>query len=641
MDFLNINNRKHFSVSERIDNKSCSFQHNNTDDTDSEPDTVKIPTELLGVLKSNIKNSDLQNDIIQKKLDEIEKKHNIKIIYACEVGSKAWGSDSRNSDFDIRYIYVSNKSHYINEPQKDFIKNELNDEFDIYGFDLSKILESLQKQHYNAYEWINSPIKYRTSPISENLEELINQKSNPKNLFKNYLNLSDNNYMNLIKKQEKVEIKSYLFVLKTLLMAEYINNTGKLPPLNIQEIFDLELKENKDISNIANELLLQKKTSSKQESVAHIPVLDSFIEDKLTLLAKEHVQSEPVDNVNEIDAFFKKTINLKDFDEINQIKLSELEKKRLNLFSEDIEYKQQLLEALGISPKEHLSVRSIVGQKEFEYILKKYNEMPEVYSTNLVTDESGNIKLQNVINCKYRANLHTHTINSDGKMSVKELLDAAAKYSDRIEKKIEKEHIEDFEPFTIAITDHNTTKGCQEAVQIIQSNPEKYKNLRLVLGIELSAAEKEADGYASSKAYQVHLLAQNINPFDEELNNKIAQRLNEKNPNYASLGNIDTVVSLLDSQPEVTLGYAHPLAGLSYKKVPVKEVLPNIIKDLIKKFKNASDEHVCYVENYYQSYTNSIGQDEDLKQEIREYSKDIGLLNSGGLDTHGKSIFFG
>lgn len=45
-------------------------------------------------------------DIIADKLKEIEKSENVKILHAVESGSRAWGFESPDSDFDVRFIYV-------------------------------------------------------------------------------------------------------------------------------------------------------------------------------------------------------------------------------------------------------------------------------------------------------------------------------------------------------------------------------------------------------------------------------------------------------------------------------------------------------------------------------------------------------
>ncbi|MFO5695585.1 DNA polymerase beta superfamily protein, partial [Klebsiella pneumoniae] len=62
---------------------------------------------------------------INVELDRIEKKYGVKIIYACESGSRGWGFASTNSDYDVRFIYVNHPSHYVrvyNETRETFIE---------------------------------------------------------------------------------------------------------------------------------------------------------------------------------------------------------------------------------------------------------------------------------------------------------------------------------------------------------------------------------------------------------------------------------------------------------------------------------------------------------------------------------------
>lgn len=64
-------------------------------------------------MKEQNNNQPEQNAIrerISKHLREIEEQHHIKILYAVESGSRAWGFSSPDSDWDVRFIYVHEPS---------------------------------------------------------------------------------------------------------------------------------------------------------------------------------------------------------------------------------------------------------------------------------------------------------------------------------------------------------------------------------------------------------------------------------------------------------------------------------------------------------------------------------------------------
>ena len=54
--------------------------------------------------------------VIIEKLQQIEKQENVRILHAVESGSRAWGFESPDSDFDVRFIYVRPRDYYWNSP---------------------------------------------------------------------------------------------------------------------------------------------------------------------------------------------------------------------------------------------------------------------------------------------------------------------------------------------------------------------------------------------------------------------------------------------------------------------------------------------------------------------------------------------
>ena len=53
------------------------------------------------------------NREIEGKLKEIEKEEHVKVLYAVESGSRAWGVESPDSDYDVRFVYVRSKEDYL------------------------------------------------------------------------------------------------------------------------------------------------------------------------------------------------------------------------------------------------------------------------------------------------------------------------------------------------------------------------------------------------------------------------------------------------------------------------------------------------------------------------------------------------
>ena len=92
---------------------------------------------------------------IQQYLRQIEAERDIKILFASETGSRAWGFPSPDSDYDIRIIYIHKLDWYlsINIP-KDTIELMLeNNDIDISGWELRKSLSLLAIVHQRIWTY--------------------------------------------------------------------------------------------------------------------------------------------------------------------------------------------------------------------------------------------------------------------------------------------------------------------------------------------------------------------------------------------------------------------------------------------------------------------------------------------------------
>lgn len=213
---------------------------------------------------------------IQKILREIEEKENVKIILAVESGSRAYGIDSPDSDYDVRFIYVRNAAEYLNLNEgKDVLEWQLDDTLDINGWDIKKVLKLLYKSNASVFEWAASPIIYKTTPEFEKLRELLPHYFSKKKLVFHYYKLARNNYKRYLQK-DMVKAKEYFYVIRSILAAKWIIDKGTMPPMKFTDLeFDSEIKED------VNKLLEMKRETSNMGTIAQIKPIHRWVEKEL------------------------------------------------------------------------------------------------------------------------------------------------------------------------------------------------------------------------------------------------------------------------------------------------------------------------------------------------------------------------
>jgi len=112
-----------------------------------------------------------EKDKIRRICEEIEKEQKITILFCVENGSRAWNMHSKDSDYDIRFVYKRNVESYLalNKSPEVITKSynkELEPceakgcEYDVVGFDVYKFSRMLQSSNPTTIEWLMSPILY-------------------------------------------------------------------------------------------------------------------------------------------------------------------------------------------------------------------------------------------------------------------------------------------------------------------------------------------------------------------------------------------------------------------------------------------------------------------------------------------------
>ena len=250
-------------------------------------------------------------DRIGERLEEIAVEHGIKILYACESGSRAWGFASADSDYDVRFLYAWPEEQYLSvfDP-KDMIDLGVDSEdLDITGWDLRKALRQGRKSNGSLTEWLFSPVVYReNADVMARWRELAIETFVPRASAAHYFGLSQKIYGQIAEDSRPPTAKKYLYALRSVLAGRYV--AEKLKPVPVAFA---ELREQLDISSEAadaiDEMISEKSTGAESDAIERNSILDQFIEsEKEQLAGKLSELPGEISPVVKFDRFFRSCI---------------------------------------------------------------------------------------------------------------------------------------------------------------------------------------------------------------------------------------------------------------------------------------------------------------------------------------------
>jgi uncharacterized protein len=219
---------------------------------------------------------------IKSALHIIAEKEDVRILYACESGSRAWGFASQDSDYDVRFLYVRPIEAYLHlDTPRDVIERPITDELDISGWDIIKALRLLRKSNPPLLEWLFSPIVYlEEAAIVNELRALVQQLYSPSALFYHYRHMAEGNYRQYIQDKAKVPLKKYLYALRPLVALLYLEQRQQVPPTSFLETL-ANVRIDETVRTDIQELVERKMAGGELGTGAAYPSLNNFIDEHL------------------------------------------------------------------------------------------------------------------------------------------------------------------------------------------------------------------------------------------------------------------------------------------------------------------------------------------------------------------------
>lgn len=175
---------------------------------------------------------------IDARLDEIVAEHGVAVPWAIESGSRAWGFESPDSDYDCRFFFVRPRAAYLDPwPARDVIETPLDGLLDVNGWDLVKAVKLAAAGNAVVGEWLRSPWIYRGEPdFAADLLALAGAVSDRGRVQRHYLHVARDQWTGAATGAGELKLKRVFYSIRPALTLLWLDDHVGIPPMNIDEL---------------------------------------------------------------------------------------------------------------------------------------------------------------------------------------------------------------------------------------------------------------------------------------------------------------------------------------------------------------------------------------------------------------------
>lgn len=212
--------------------------------------------------------SDEKQEHIREFLWNLEEKQDFRILLAVESGSRAWGFESEDSDWDVRFIFSRPIQWYmsIDTDWDEAVEGFGPDDIDYQGWNIAKALRLLDNANGSIHEWIHSPIIYLADGLFLDQMKLRSEEYfDPFRAMHHYRKLASGNLKKYILSREEFGLKRVLYVWRATMVAKYVREFGSFPGTHIQPLIDASTKLHvpNNIQMLVDYLLVKKSNADE------------------------------------------------------------------------------------------------------------------------------------------------------------------------------------------------------------------------------------------------------------------------------------------------------------------------------------------------------------------------------------------
>jgi len=249
-------------------------------------------------------------------LDGIEAREGVRILFAVESGSRAWGFPSPDSDYDCRFVHLRPLGDYLKLiPPRDFIEMPIEDDLDVNGWDARKALLLLLKGNAVVIEWLTAPIVYRERPGERagwlDLAERIAPRAG---IARHYLHLGESMFDRARGTGRPIKLKKLFYALRPAAALRWLrlHENAVVAPMHFP-ILMAECDAPRDVLDATADLLARKAATREMGEGESPACLIDFMAAEFATARQTWPQRSPRpgrEAVEAADAFFRRLVGL-------------------------------------------------------------------------------------------------------------------------------------------------------------------------------------------------------------------------------------------------------------------------------------------------------------------------------------------
>jgi len=250
-------------------------------------------------------------------LRSIEEVYECNVVTAWLGGSHAWGVASKNSDFDIYFLYTQQLTDYVSIGNYDktyqFSGEHIEDgvapsyridDIEFTGWDMRNFGEMLLESNPMAVEILSGGVPIKTHPVIPDLREYVENRFHNIELYQHYCSYTRSHYRRYLLERDQPYLKRLLYLLRAAISAQYIRLEKDFPPEASREIIP------SDVYDVFTDRIERKQNGeSDTRIVTELQQVESFITEILSLKVgsdqfnhTDHIPEETIDK-NDIDSY--------------------------------------------------------------------------------------------------------------------------------------------------------------------------------------------------------------------------------------------------------------------------------------------------------------------------------------------------